>query len=259
MPLDVTTGSHVFDAIFAHAEAMQPRECCGLLYRPRSTDKLTYMPAGNVWPDAEGDRFSIDPADYAAAEDAGEIMAIVHSHPNASANPSMADRVGCEKSGLPWIIMGWPSGMVKQLEPEGWQAPYKGREFHHGVLDCYTLMQDWYRRELVIELPDFERRDDWWQGQPGRLREDLYMQQFGQAGFVAVQGEPERHDVILMQVKADVANHGAVYLGDGVMLHHLHGQQSCETVYGGYWLRHTMAVLRHREVLARHAAMRQVA
>ena len=36
----------------------------------------------------------------------------------------MADRVGCERSGLPWLVMGWPSGVVKSIEPEGWQAPY---------------------------------------------------------------------------------------------------------------------------------------
>ena len=256
--IDVSSG-HVFEAIYAHAGAVQPRECCGLLYRPSGTRKLTYMPAANVWPEAEGDRFSVDPADYAHAEDQGEIVAIVHSHPNASANPSMADRVGCERSGLPWIIVGWPSGMVKQLEPEGWQAPYKGREFTHGVLDCYTLIQDWYRRELAVELPDVERRDDWWQDRPGRPHDDLYMQHFAAAGFVAMQGEPQRHDLIVMQVKADVANHGAIYLGDGVMLHHLHGQLSTETVYGGYWLRHTVALLRHREVIDRQAALQQAA
>ena len=169
------------------------------------------------------------------------MLAVVHSHPNASANPSMADRVGCERSALPWLVLGWPSGVVKEVSPEGWQAPYKGREFVHGVLDCYTLIQDWYRRELALDLPDFDREDDWWdRGQ------DLYMANFAAAGFVRVDGAvPQRHDVLLMQVRANVANHGAVYLGDGVILHHLWGRLSCEDVYGGYWQRHTLALLRH--------------
>lgn len=231
-------------AIAAHAEKEAPRECCGLLLRAVDGGTLHYMACRNAAPGPAGeDRFTLHPEDYAAAEDFGEVLAIVHSHPNASANPSMADRVMCERSGLPWLVMGWPSGVIKECTPEGWQAPYVGREFAHGVLDCYTIIQDWYRRELAIELPDFDREDDWW------LRgEDLYMQGFAAAGFVQVQGQPRRHDVILMQVRSNQANHGAVYLGDGVILHHLWGRPSCEDVYGGYWLQHTAALLRHRSL-----------
>lgn len=237
--------------LLAHAEREAPRECCGLLVRLNDApDQVKYFPAKNLHTGAAGhDRFRLDPVDYCAAEEEGVIEAIVHSHPNASANPSMADRVGCEASGLPWLIVGWPSGVVKALQPEGWQAPLLGREFCHGVLDCYTLIQDYYRRELRIELPDFEREDDWW-----NKGQDLYMQGFERAGFVAVTDAPRPHDVILMQVLADVANHGAVYLGDGVMLHHLFNRLSAREVYGdgsggGYWERHTLAILRHRSLL----------
>jgi proteasome lid subunit RPN8/RPN11 len=231
-------------AMIEHAGREQPRECCGLLVRDPDGGTLHYLPARNTL-QAEGqDRFRMDPEDYAAAEDFGQVLAVVHSHPNASANPSMADRVMCERSGLPWLVVGWPSGVIKGVAPEGWQAPYVGREFSHGVLDCYTLIQDWFLRELAVELPDFEREDDWWtKGQ------DLYMDNFEKAGFVRVEGEPRRHDMIVMQVKSDKANHGAVYLGDGKMLHHLHGRPSCEDVYGGYWLHHTAALLRHRSQL----------
>jgi proteasome lid subunit RPN8/RPN11 len=240
----------VLRVMLAHAELCAPRECCGLLIRS-SKGELLYLAARNLYEGRAGeDRFQLDPLAWLNAEDLGTVVAVVHSHPNASANPSMADRVGCERSGLPWVVMGWPSGVVKQLQPCGWQAPYKGRVFAHGVLDCYTLIQDWFLRERGVALPDFDREDDWWKAQPGKPAQDLYMDNFTQAGFVRVQGQPQRHDVVLMQVMSDRANHGAVYLGGGVMLHHLHSRLSCEDVYGGYWLRHTLALLRHQSVVA---------
>lgn len=226
--------------ILQHAERQAPRECCGLIVKRASDGWLLYWPCDNVHPDAGGDRFRVSSRDYVMAEELGEVLAVVHSHPNASANPSMADRVGCERSGLPWLIAGWPSGVIKLVEPSGFVAPYVEREFCHGILDCYTLIQDWYWRELGLELPDFEREDGWWE-----RGEDLYMAGFEQAGFVKVGGLPQRHDVLLMQVRSIKANHGAIALGDGNILHHLHSRPSCKDVYGGYWERHTLVHLRH--------------
>lgn len=236
-------------ALLAHAEAEAPRECCGVLVRDPDGGTLHYMPARNLLDTAGQDRFVMDPLDWAAAEDFGQVLAVVHSHPGASANPSMADRVQCEKTGLPWLVVGWPSGVMKEIAPQGWQAPYEGREFSHGVLDCYTLVQDWYLRELQIELPDFERDDEWWlHGQ------DLYMANFAQAGFVQVQGAPQQHDVLLMRVASPKANHGAVYLGDGKMLHHLHSRLSTKDVFGGYWARNLVALLRHQSLASMASA-----
>lgn len=263
--------------IHAHAGREQPRECCGLLVRATlgggvvqglvdgvellaGPGELMYVPARNVFPQSPGgyqqqDRFRLHPEDWAMAEDFGDIVAVVHSHPHASANPSMADRVGCEASGVPWVIMGWPSGVLRELHPEGWQAPYEGRDFAHGVLDCYTVIQDWYRRELGEVLPEFDRPDEWWVRRAGQPGQDLYRKHFAEAGFSAVRGVPRRHDVIVMQVHADQANHGAVYLGDGRMLHHLFNRRSAIEVYGGYWQRHTALLLRHRsQWLASEAA-----
>lgn len=226
----------------AAAEAAYPREACGLVLRREGG--LQYWPCRNLVADeAARDRFVIAPEDWAAAEDAGEVLAVVHSHPDACANPSTADRVFCERSGLPWLIVGWPSGVIVTLEPSGWQAPLVGREFVFGVLDCYTLIQDHYRRVLGIELPDFERTDGFWE-----RGEELYLDGFEAAGFERVAGALQPHDVILMQVGTQVVNHGAVYLGEGLILHHCYDRLSCRDPYGGYWLRHTHSVLRHREL-----------
>jgi proteasome lid subunit RPN8/RPN11 len=232
-------------ALHDHAAAEFPRECCGVVVVD-SDGRADYLRCANIAPADGHDTFVMSPYDYATAADLGEVVAIVHSHPNASANPSMADRAWCEKSGLPWLIVGWPSGVIKQLEPTGWCAPYKGREFHHGALDCYTLIQDWYHRELQVDLQDFDREDGWWENRPDRPAKDLYMDGFGAAGFVRVRGEPLRHDVIVMNVGSDKGNHGAVYVGNGEILHHLHSRLSEQVVYGGYWQRHTVALLRHR-------------
>jgi cell wall-associated NlpC family hydrolase len=178
------------------------------------------------------------------------VLAIVHSHPNASANPSMADRVGCERSGLPWLICGWPSGVIVELHPEHWQAPMEGREFHFGLLDCYTLIQDYFARMLHIELPDFDREYGFWQRTDTHEPEDLYGEGFPAAGFVEVQGEPREHDVLLMRLlRSEVDNHGAIYLGNTHILHHLIDQPSRQDVWGSAWRTRTTRVLRHGSLL----------
>jgi proteasome lid subunit RPN8/RPN11 len=230
-------------AMLDHAAAEAPRECCGLLLADPQDGTGYYLPARNL---AEGpgghDRFALDPAAWVDAEEMGEVVAVVHSHPHASANPSMADRAMCERSGLPWLIMGWPSGVMVQLEPSGWSAPLEGREFHHGVLDCYTLVQDWYRREWGLELPDFEREDGWWERGLNLYRDGLLA-----AGFEVVNTiEPQRGDGLLMRVLSEVENHGAVYLGDGMMLHHLYGQLSRRERWDWNWQRRTTLIVRHR-------------
>ncbi|QCU53096.1 C40 family peptidase [Burkholderia pseudomallei] len=234
------------DAIRAHAVRVYPRECCGLLIIERGRER--YVEGSNSAVGSEHCRLPAD--EYAAAEDRGGVVGFVHSHPDDSAQPSEADRSACEGSGLPWHIVEVRrgddgvvrSGALVTVEPVGFQVPLVGRSFAHGVLDCYTLVRDWYRIEQEIWLPDFDRRDSWWENGG-----DLYMQHYRDAGFVALPGSdpvPERGDVILMQIRAPVPNHAGVYLGDGTMLHHLYDRLSSRDVYGGYWREVTRLILR---------------
>lgn len=232
---------HVIQAIRDHAAREYPRECCGVVLRVDGREE--YVPCTNR---AEGtDQFVMDHREFAAAEDRGEVLAIVHSHPNLPPMPSEADRVGCEKSGVPWLIMNWPTGEYVEMAPCGHVSPLLGRPFAHGVLDCYALIRDYYQQELGIELPDFDRRSEWW------LKGDnLYLDNFGKAGFVAVPTEDLRHhDVVLMQVAAPVPNHAAIFLEQGEILQHCIGRLSGKDVYGGYWRRVTVKVLRHKDLL----------
>lgn len=217
-----------------------PREACGVIVRLERGTEI-YWPCRNINDQPES-AFTIDPADYADAEDHGEVVAIVHSHPNASAKPSQADLVGCETSGLPWWIVSLPGGVWEACAPSGYRAPLVGRAFQYGVLDCYTLIQDWYLQERGIELPPVESDYGWW-----RRGENLYMETFPKIGFHEIPIEEiEPGDVILMRVRSDVVNHGAVYLGRDQILHHVLGRNSAREVFGGYWRKVAACAIRYQ-------------
>lgn len=226
--------------IRSHAEREYPRESCGLVIVCKGRQR--YVPVRNIAD--RNEHFVMHPLDQAAAEDLGEVVLVVHSHPNLPPLPSQADLVGCEASGLPWLIVNWPTGAIHQFAPSGYVPPLYGREFAHGVLDCYSFIQAYYQQTLGLVLPDFERADEWWlKGQ------SLYLDGFASAGFEQVQGSPQQHDVLLMRVAAPVPNHGAVYLGDGCIGQHQMGRLSSRDVYGGWYEKITTHVLRHRSLM----------
>jgi proteasome lid subunit RPN8/RPN11 len=226
----------IISALRAHAAAAAPRECCGVVVRIGKRDY--YRACRNIaGSDAE---FAIAPEDWAAAEDAGEVVAVCHSHPDASPQPSAADRSMCETTALPWLIVGHGDEVVA-IVPEGYRAPLSGRRFVHGVHDCYSLIRDYYAWELGIALPDFARDERWWESGG-----DLYRAHFAEAGFRPVPLDAlQPHDVILMRVAAPVTNHGAIYLGSGKILQHLMTKLSGRTIYGGWYQRCTTHTLRH--------------
>jgi len=238
-------------AIQAHAVAEYPRECCGLVVA--TTVGEQYLPCQNT-AETPSEHFRLPAEDYANAEDQGELLAVVHSHPNAPATASHADRVMCEESGLPWhiISVGQVTGAdpecgdVQTIQPSGYVAPLVGRQFSHGILDCYTLVRDFYERELGIQLSQYDRDDEWWD-----KGLDLYsLDRLRAEGFDLIDGELKHGDMVLMQIRSPVPNHAGVYLGDGQLLHHMHGRLSEVITYGGMWTERTRYIVRHKE--ARH-------
>lgn len=233
-------------AIDAHGIQDYPRESCGLIAIVDGAER--YFRCRNIGHGTE--HFVMCPQDYADVEERGEIVMVVHSHPNMVAKPSQGDRVACEKSNLPWFIVAvWkePGDLYPRIagdcvfEPTGYQAPLVGRQFFFGILDCYTLIKDWYERERGIILPEFERRDNFWKDGT-----DLYAQ-YAQVGFVEVtDGTLEVGDVIMMQIRAPIANHAGIYLGEGLILHHMMGQLSSRDPYArSYYHKMTRKVVRY--------------
>lgn len=239
-------------AIAEHALASYPHECCGLIVRDGS--EQAYVPCRNTAA-TPAEHFVLSPEDYAAAEDAGEIVALAHSHPGAPARPSAADRAMCEQSGIArWVIVSLgvqADGSIGiddwcEFGPTGYVAPLLGRQFAHGVHDCYSLIRDYYLLERGVTLPDIERLDGWWDDG----KSNLYLDNFARAGFIDVghDAEPQNGDVLLMQIRSKngVPNHAGIFLGGGILLHHMYGRLSGRTVWGGMWAQSLRTVLRYQ-------------
>jgi proteasome lid subunit RPN8/RPN11 len=231
------------EAFRKHTEEEYPNEACGFII-VNSRGREQYYKAENAAINAE-EHFIIDPISYADAEDRGEILGICHSHPDATCEPSEADKVSCEASKKPWHILSWPLNQLHSWEPSGYEAPLIGRPFSHGVLDCYTLVQDFYKRELNIILKNYFHQDEWWE-----KGENLYVDNFKEQGFIQIKDENDlqKYDAFLIKLVSSVPNHAAIYLGGDMILHHVYGRLSNRQIYGGYWRKHTTHHLRHESL-----------
>ena len=230
------------EAALKHAKAEIPREACGLLVVVKGRER--YWPCKNLI--SGNEFFLLDPEDYADAEDAGEIVAIVHSHPHTPPQPSEADKISAEKSGLPWHIVQPVTETWGSYEPCGYEIPLIGRPWLWIVSDCWTLVRDWYKQEWGLELSDYERHGEWW-----HKGMNTFVENFANEDFVSVgqDAEPQYGDALLMQIVSPVSNHVAIYIGNDLILQHLERRLSSRDLWSGYYRKNTTHILRHRSRL----------
>lgn len=238
-------------AIREHAARDTPREACGLIVRRGKKSFAVACP--NVAEDPRYD-FLIHPDDWLRAEgEDGTVEMVYHSHPFANGTPTIIDKASSEAVGVPYLIYApCQSPELEQwttYEPCGLELPYEGRPFLWGVLDCWQLGADFWNREYGVTTPVVYRQDGFWQTQ------DLFLDNLHAEGCFEVD-TPERGDLLLFAINMrnnnplGRANHCAIYLGDGWMLHHPGGHNSrVEPFTGedGYWAQH-----RHRQFAWRH-------
>lgn len=198
-----------------HAVECFPEESCGLVISGN------YVPCNNIAIDPLKD-FKIDTKFY--IDNYYNLEAIIHSH-NDFPHASKKDMQQQIATSVPWGIINLVKGNITGIWFWGDQLPIQdliGRPFVHGIYDCYALVRSYYKKEKNITLPMFPREEGFW-----RRNEHLLIDNYEKIGFVRIDKEELTvGDCILGSILSNNVNHSGVYVGNGLILHHLGGRLS---------------------------------
>lgn len=226
-----------YEEIREHFESCYPREGCGVFAKIK--DDLKWFPCNNV---AESDDdFIIDSDQYLDIALKGDILAIIHSHPDSSCTPSQSDIDYCNTIGIRYYIFSYPEMELYTLEPEQKEKELYGRIYEFGVNDCFEAMRD-YLSSKNINIParvPFE--DNWWNKDLNYFSDDIIKEW----GGVPVQGPLQENDVLIFTVQSDTANHCGVYTGNDKFFHHAENRLSCEENLYPFWKKYITGVYRY--------------
>lgn len=228
------------EKIIYHAKRSEPQESCGFVVSKGG--ELHYCPCENIAVDPIN-HFEISPDDWIRAESVGNIMAVVHSHPDSNNEQglhylSIADRECQLRTRVDfWLTAGEKVYKFRNI------PPLLGRDFINNQQDCRNIILDCYML-AGIELSDQSTYEfEWFE------HSNLYEEGLIRCGFekISFDEEPQFGDVILIQVGANVGNHAGVYLGNQMMIHHSEGRLSARVPYDGFWLKSTHSIWRHSQ------------
>ncbi|WP_202113763.1 C40 family peptidase [Gilliamella sp. Pra-s60] len=217
--------------ILNHAKQCGEAECCGFVI-----DNKIYLPCKNISP-TPTETFQISPDDWIKTEESGVITAIVHSHPDGLPILSEADQFYQQKTAVDWWLV-----CDNKIHKFRYMQPLLGREFKHGVTDCYALFRDAYHL-CGFDFPNFHRDDGWWDNGQNLYLDNMQANGFHQVSISSLQDG----DVILFPLNSKTVNHAAIYIGNNFILHHLPRRLSKRDLFSGYWLKNYHSIWRHKQ------------
>ena len=226
----------MIEEIQEHFEKEYPREGCGVIGIVKGKKK--WFPCTNTANTNEN--FVMSSLEYLDIKRRADIFAIVHSHPDATNEPSQHDIDCCNALGIPYYIFSYPEMKLNIIEPKTKAYPLIGREYQFGKLDCFEAMRDWLAKENINIPPREPFEDDWW----GKGLDYFTEENIKNWGLVKVD-TPQKNDVLIFQIEAEVPNHCGIYLGNDVFFHHAVNRLSCRESLYPFWRKHIVGIYRH--------------
>lgn len=195
--------------------------------------------------------FTINPKDYLKASLKGKITHVFHSHPSNNSEFSEFDKINSENNDLSMVLYCIGNDEFKEYEPKGINPSYIGKEFKIGTNDCLTIVQNYFKQELGININDYFRNENWQKDSP-----EIYDKNYEREGFVKViDGEPKFEDLKKFDVLMfDILNkkntdHIGLYLGKQLFLHHPRKRLSLIEPLDDVYVKKINRVVRHKNFI----------
>jgi proteasome lid subunit RPN8/RPN11 len=225
-----------------HSLKDNPKESCGFIVQDNQIFKC--IPCENVSQDPI-QNFKISSRDYLNIKNKyKKIFYIYHSHTNSNENFSPADISCSESLCLPIIMYNLNANIFKIHEPLNINKNYIGRHFEIGKYDCYTLIKDFLKNELNIDISAIiTSYSDFVQAQ-NVFNQNLSLNFLEKKGFKMLENKEslEKNDILILQ--NNLGKHFALYLGDDKILHQPMLSFSKIENYCNFYRRHTELVYR---------------
>jgi proteasome lid subunit RPN8/RPN11 len=226
----------MLEKIEEHFKNEYPREGCGIIGIVKG--KKEWFPCRNIA--SNEDDFIMSSDDYFDVVKRADILAIVHSHPDTENTASPYDIKNCNALGIPYWIFSYPDMELNILQPRKHINPLIGREYEFGVTDCFEAMRDYLKQQNIEIPPRAPFEDNWWDNELDYFSEDIIKNW----GGIKVD-TPQKNDVLIFKVKADVPDHCGVYLGNDIFFHHAENRLSCRENLYPFWAKYIVGIYRH--------------
>lgn len=172
-----------------------------------------------------------------------ESISILEVDPNSDLSLSSSNREEMNENNLALTIVGKDKDHSKSFLPDRYfeNVSYENRIYIYGLLDCYTLIRDYFRDNYDVWIPaNIDRSFGWWHN--GR---NLYVDLYEKYGFRETFDPIKKDDVLLFKFDNGMPSHSAIYVGNGKMLHHMIGRMSCIDDFDGIYKVSLAGVLRY--------------
>lgn len=199
-----------------HVISCYPQEACALLVDD------TVIPVKNTHTDPLN-HFRIDPVELAKHK---EYQAVLHSHMTTTKGredprtPSYKDQVNQIASRKVWGISSTDGVSVSPVLWFGDAVPIQpleGRQYIHGVWDCWGLVRDYYRLQ-GLQVNNYPRDNEWWDNGESLITDKTLEDE----GFYPIQlSDLQSGDLLTYKINSPVSNHFAVYTNQNEILHQL--------------------------------------
>jgi len=216
-------------------------EICGFIIL--KNNNFICVPCKNIAKNKK-ENFMISSIDYIKIKNyADKILYIYHTHINDNENLSEQDIACSENLCLPIIMYNLNKKIFKIYEPININKSYIGRYFEIGKYDCYTLIKDFLKNELNIDISALIHYNDFIQAQ-NVFNENLSLNFFEKKGFKIIENKEslEKNDILILQ--NNLGKHFALYLGNNKILHQPMLSFSKIENYCNFYKRHTELVYR---------------